>query len=416
VAAAAVTASVAACSDDDDGRASGVDAGPDPGVSSVPPEAGGVDAGPTSVRGHVMYYEQLDPVAGATVKRGDTTVTTGSDGSFAFDGYSGPYDLTITFDIRGKKHFHILEGLTTASPEVEVDPVRPDRVTFGHVTGTIVRPGGFPMPSGHRIQIIAKRSSTIIEAAQGNGSFDLEMGWRGTDARSATIYAIEYTGFPDFPTAYNAYGSAAVQVSDGGPISGLTITLTPVSSAPTNVTFSAPAPLEATLSSVVLVADRATPIGFNAPLAPSPFTVNVPSIGGLPFAILAGGDFVGDGGGASFDGRFATGAAVALETGQPLVAAPPSGTTFEGGVPFSWSPRPSGVYHLRDYDPDGTYVLSVFTPKISFTWPADLVPKSGTHKWRVAHYPRATTDSFVGTLPRSVFGLTRIDERNLIVP
>jgi hypothetical protein len=418
IAAAAATASVVACGDDEAaGPAPAGDAGrPDTSTTAPSDAALSADAAPTNIRGRVTYNGAVDPLGGATVKRGAEATTTGNDGSFSFDSYSAPYDLTVTYEIAGKKRVHILEGLTTATPEIEVEAVRPDRVIFGHVTGTIVRPGGFPMPSDHRIIVSAWRNSTFVEAAQANGSFDLEIGWRGTDTRPVTLHAIEYTGFPDFPTAYNAYGSGTVQISDGGPVSGVTLTLAAVSGGATSVTLTSPVPIEDTLSSIVLAPEKASPIGFNAPLAASPFSVTVPSIAGFPFSIIAGGTFV-DGGGLSFDGRIATaGGTLALSTDLPLDGTPRSGATFEAGAPFSWSARTSGVFQLSDSDADGAIVLVVYTTKTSFTWPADLVPKSGTHQWRVAHYARANADAFAGPLPRALFGLTAFDRRNLIVP
>jgi hypothetical protein len=107
---------------------------------------------------------------------------------------------------------------------------------------------------------------------------------------------------------------------------------------------------------------------------------------------------------------------VALETSTPLEVQPAADEVWEAGAPFSWSARPSGVFQLRDRDAVGATVPVVYTQKTSVTFPAGFTPGAGTHQWRVAYFPRATPDSFAGTLYRGLLGRTLIDPRALVVP
>lgn len=397
---------------------------PDPDASPSDPDAAGDAETGTSiidVNGRVHFSGSDLPVAGATVKAGGKTTTTASDGKFTLAGVAAPYDLVVAYDVAAKPHIYAIDGLTSATPEIEAEEYSPDPVVTSKIQGTVSRPGGFPLPADHSIVVVTMASANsvtkvTIPAGAANGDFSIDASWQGPATVMKTLYAIELTkvgGAP--PSAFDGFGKVTASATSAVTTTGANITLVDVPESSKNVTVAHPTPIESEYAAVAIVLDRNTSFEFGLTSSTS-FSATAPSIAGATTAIYAGGAFP-DAGGSTFDILPVDGvASVALDTRSALSATPLAGASYSATVPFAWDPKPSGVFQIRDRDANGAYVFTHYTKKSSVAFPPGFTPSSGTHKWRLAHYPRSTPDSFVSGENTSFRSLTRFAERTLVVP
>jgi hypothetical protein len=162
------------------------------------------------------------PLAGANVRIGTTTFTTGGDGQFHFTAVPPTYDLdVVTTDPNNLKRVTGFRGLTTRTLEVDVfaSGVQTTQVS-GSFTGV-----AFPLPAGQHIALSDTEEYFGFDQPTMPGGEDITTPnfsgatgvWFGKPTVQGTIWALQFTKTGTTTTAYNGFSRIPASMTAGTP-------------------------------------------------------------------------------------------------------------------------------------------------------------------------------------------------------
>jgi hypothetical protein len=347
-------------------------------------------AGPFTVEGRVVTLFGV-PQAGANVRIGSTTVTTGADGTFTVADVSAPYDL-IVFGTFGA---HVFMGMTSPSPEVLAVVTELDPPVEATIEGSL--PMAIPADAGVVVCVegLDRPAFGCSFATEGADAYSVNVLWLDGIERSIRLHVLAVTD----PMGTISFTGAAT--------SDLTVTAGGVFTRDV-ATFDA-APASATITATITTAPGLTPssavvatrlgggssmtVGY-PPVAGGTLTQSVPRIASQTYDVVARATGIGQDAVAWRVG-VAPGAALDLVIPGPAVLTTPAdaasgvmaGTTFAsvGG---------SGV-HTFIFE-SGPAIFHVSTTQSAITFPdfADLgidLPFTDTVSWFVVTHGGSTT-------------------------
>ena len=180
------------------------------GNGPTPPPQGVTVSG--SVRDRVA-----EPIGGATVLLGKSSVTSSSDGTFSIPGVVAPYDITVILSAQNTAV--IYKGLTRSDPAL----LYPD-VAAAERTATIS--GTAPPASGSVTFVFFLSSGRYVlgggRADATTGQYAFAVRWYGSyDTDAGQLYLLRWaTDATGLPTSYDGYASKPLTIMAGGDFSG----------------------------------------------------------------------------------------------------------------------------------------------------------------------------------------------------
>ncbi len=158
-----------------------------------------------------------EPISGATVLVGKSSVTSSSDGTFSIPGVVTPYDITAILPAQNTAV--VYKGLTRSDPAL----LYPD-VAGAERTATIS--GTVPPAAGSVTYVLFVSSDRYAlgagraDATSGQDAFTVR--WHGSyDTNAGQLYLLRWTtDATGLPTSYDGYASKPLTISAGGDFSG----------------------------------------------------------------------------------------------------------------------------------------------------------------------------------------------------
>lgn len=363
------------------------------GIPVIPHGDGG--AQPIAVSGLLRGFIYDDAFAGATVKVGDQSVTTGADGAFTLSQVKPPYDLKISYSFAGKDYLTVVEGLTRPDPVVELGVgATGTTARIGSVAGTLTGPT-FPLGPSDYIQVVAVGSgggtaSTILGPGSTDGNYNLLLTWRGGTSVTRNLYALHYSvGGDSQPTSFHAYGKRSVTVNDNDMLTGKDFGLSSAGTLAVTASVSSASPLTGMTGTPGYRFEPGCSLDFARSVTGN-FTAALPVLTGLPtgsgpFVALTG-SFPSSAGAAFARRQLGGNGAATLSTALPL-ATRPNPTTWTAGTEFEWDSRESGLFSFTLSDSGGAARLTLITRRNKVSLPEGYTPTSGNGTWRVTYMP-----------------------------
>jgi hypothetical protein len=181
--------------------------------------AGGAGDDGGAVHGRLIDYRRR-PLPNITVRIGDKSAQTDSDGHFTIDAAPVTYDavLTIATTIQNSaaRLGWLFQGLTRRDPTLQVYRGTPDRTATTLITINNV---SFPLSSQQRIQMTWASPdgsfSTDLDAMTTNY---LSPSWSGPNSSAGTAHAVLFnvSSNPELPTSYTAHSAQPFTLTDPG--------------------------------------------------------------------------------------------------------------------------------------------------------------------------------------------------------
>lgn len=183
-------------------------------------------AGPITVHGSVVNM-RLQPLPGLEVYLGSagTPRTTSADGTFTLTNVTAPYDVTVVDPANDTVLMTL--GLTRTDPTLQFTTgTGPGRQTdlSGDISGASVGPGqvGAVLIGSEGF---ARGAGTINSGTAFSGTYE----WSGEASLPVTLFGlVADANGSDLPTAFEAYGTRAMTLTDGVPSTGIDVPLMPV--------------------------------------------------------------------------------------------------------------------------------------------------------------------------------------------
>ncbi len=379
-----------------------------------------VGPGPTTPQGitviGLVQDRVAEPISGATVLVGKSSVTSSSDGTFSIPGVVTPYDITAILPAQNTAV--VYKGLTRSDPVL----LYPD-VAAAERTATIS--GTAPPASGSVTFVFFLSSGRYVlgggRADATTGQYAFAVRWYGSyDTDAGQLYLLRWTtDATGLPTSYDGYASKPLTIMAGGDFSGNDFAAAELTDPPEqSISGAITVPANYTLNF------RQFYIGFghlglsleekNA--LSNAFTYTVPDLSGVAFGVVAG----------AVDGSsrlsFFKGG-ISGNTSNvtvPLAAAPQLTSPANGAsgvdttIPFSWTQgQGTGVNVFKVWPSNSTSpTYFVFTTGADAKIP-DLaaegmgLPASASYYWHVDRFfPVASVDAAAGEgLRRLIFDI-----------
>ncbi len=342
------------------------------------------------------------PVAGATVRVGTASATTGADGTFTLPAVAPPYDLVVTAP--GGLTSSWYPELRRSDPTLVLFDEAPAFPRFAQASGVLSGGAGFPSPAGHEagVAFAAPEGRALGPVQPGADTFLLGLAWPGP-ASSATgaLHALQWAAGVDLrPTTYDGHARRpGATLTAGATTTGQDLVLEPVGTAQVSGTldeggapFSASIALFATLGDGARLRILPPPrdaSGFPQAGFTGTFSLATPALAGATVDLVARKDLAGGAFQEVHRQGLATGAAgVALSfAGLPTQDHPAAGATavVVPGLVFDWfemAGNPVYVVSLRG--PAGSHGYDVFTSARQVTAPPGVPFQAGaTYRWKV---------------------------------
>ena len=348
-----------------------------------------------------------EPISGATVLLGKSSVTSSSDGTFSIPGVVAPYDITVILPTQNSAVMY--KGLTRSDPAL----LYPD-VAAAERTATIS--GTAPPASGSATVVFFASSGRYAlgggRADATTGQYAFAVRWHGSyDTDAGQLYLLRWTTDPTgLPASYNGYASKPLTISAGGDFSGNDFAAAELTDPP-----------EQTISGAITVPASYTLnvrqfyIGFghlglsweekNA--LSNAFTYTVPDLSGVAFAVAAEAVDGSSRLSSFFKGGISgntSNVSVPLAA-APQLASPASGASgVDTTIPFSWTQgQGTGVNLFEAWPGNSTSpTYFVFTTGDDAKIP-DLaaegmgLPAGASYSWHVHRlFPVASVDDAAG--------------------
>lgn len=342
------------------------------------------------------------PVAGATVRVGTATATTGADGTFTLPAVAPPYELVVTAP--GGLTSSWYPELRRSDPTLVLFDEAPGFPRFAQASGALSGGAGFPSPAGHEagVAFAAPEGTALAPVQPGADTFLLGLAWPGP-ASSATgaLHALQWAvGADQRPATYHGHARrAGVTLTSGATAAGQDLALQPVGTAQLSGTLDeGGAPFSASLALFANLGDGARlrilppprdPSGFPQVGFTSAFALATPALAGATVDVVARKDLAG---GAFQEAHRhglapdATGVALSFG-GLPVQNHPAAGATV-GAVPglvFDWYAMSGNPVYVASFrGPAGSQGYDVFTMRQQVTAPPGVafqVPAN--YRWKV---------------------------------
>jgi len=282
-----------------------------------------------------------EPISGATVLAGKSSVTSSSDGTFTIPGVVTPYDITAILPAQNTAVLY--KGLTRPDPVL----LYPD-VTGAERTATI---SGTVPPAAGSVTVVLFVSSGRYAFGAGRadattGQYALTVRWHGsydTDPGQLSLLRLT-TDATGLPTSYDGYASRPVTISAGGNFSGNDFAAVELSDPPEqSISGAIAVPASYALNARHLYVNfgRGGLYWEEANPPSNAFTYTVPAQSGVAFAVAA----VAVDGSSRWSSFFRGISGNSSNVSIPLAAAPQLALPANGAsgvdatTPFSWSQR-----------------------------------------------------------------------------
>jgi len=371
------------------------------GNGPTPPPQGITVSG--SVRDRVA-----EPISGATVLLGKSSVTSSSDGTFSIPGVVAPYDITVILSAQNTAV--IYKGLTRSDPAL----LYPD-VAAAERTATI---SGTVPPAASSVTVVLFVSSGRYAFGAGRadattGQYAFTVRWHGsydTDPGQLSLLRFRWTtDATGLPASYDGYASRPVTISAGGNFSSNDFAATDLTDPPEqSISGAIAVPASYTLNArqLYVIFGRGALYWEEKNASSNAFTYTVPAQAGVTFAV----------GAEAHDGSlrsssfFKVISGNASNVGIPLTAAPQLALPANGAsgvdatTPFNWSQGAgTGVNVVNVWPGNGNGPrYFVFTAAADANIP-DLaaegmgLPTGASYYWQIDRFfPVASVDAAAG--------------------
>jgi len=347
-----------------------------------------------------------EPIIGATVLVGKSSVTSSSDGTFSIPGVMTPYDITAILPAQNTAV--VYKGLTRSDPAL----LYPD---FAGAERTATISGTAPPAAGSVTNVFFASSGRyalgvgLANATTGQYAFTVR--WHGSyDTDAGQLYLFRWTtDATGLPTSYDGYASKPLTISAGGDFSGNDFAAAELTDPPEqSISGAITVPTSYTLNVRQFYIDIAhVGLYWEEKNAPSnAFTYTVPAQSGLAFTVAAQAVDASSRW-SSFHMRISGNSgnvSIPLLTASQL-ASPASGASgVDTTIPFSWTQgQGTGVNVFRVWPGNSTSpTYFVFTTGADAKIP-DLaaegmgLPAGATYYWQVYRFfPVASVDDAAG--------------------
>ena len=342
------------------------------------------------------------PVAGATVRVGTASATSGADGTFALPAVAPPYELVVTAP--GGLVASYYPELRRSDPTLVLFDEAPSFPRFAQASGALSGGAGFPAPAGREAGVaFGSLEGTAFGPVQpGAATFLVGLAWAGpSSSATGALHALQWVVDADLrPVAFDGHARrAGVTLSAGGTATGQDLALAAVGTSAVSGTLDeGGAPFSASLSLFATLGDgarlRILPPPRDASSFPqvgftSTFTLATPALAGATVDVVARKDLAGGAFQEVHRHGLAPGASgVALSFGGlPVQNRPPAGGTVSAvpGLVFDWhSMFGNPVYVASLRGPPGSLGYDVFTMRQQITLPPGIaLAVPATYRWRV---------------------------------
>src|SRR6266513_845421 len=347
-----------------------------------------------------------EPISGATVLVGKSSVKSSSDGTFSIPGVVVPYDITAILPAQNTAV--IYRGLTRSDPVL----LYPD-VTGAERTTTI---SGTVPPAPGSVSAVHFASSGRYALGVGladatTGQYAFTVRWHGSyDTDAGQLYLFRWTtDATGLPTSYDGYASKPLTISAGGDFSGDDFAAAELTDPPEqSISGAITVPTSYTLNVRQFYIDIAhVGLYWEEKNAPSnAFTYTVPAESGLAFAVAAQA-LDGSSRWSSFYMRISgnSGNVSVPLAAAPQLALPANGASgVDATTPFSWSQGGGTGVNLFEVWPGNStsptyfvYTTGADTTNPDLAGEGKGLPASASYYWHVERFfPVASVDAAAG--------------------
>jgi len=349
-----------------------------------------------------------EPISGATVLVGKSSVTSRSDGTFSIPGVMVPYDITAILPAQNTAV--VYKGLTRSDPVL----LYPD-VAAAERTATI---SGTVPPAAGSVTVVLFVSSGRYAFGAGRadattGQYAFTVRWHGsydTDPGQLSLLRFRWTtDATGLPASYDGYASRPVTISAGGNFSSNDFAATDLTDPPEqSISGAIAVPASYTLNArrLYVIFGRGALYWEEKNASSNAFTYTVPAQAGVTFAVAADAHDGSLRSSSFFKGISGNSSNVGIPlTAAPQLALPANGASgVDTTIPFSWTQgQGTGVNLLEVWPSNSTSpTYLVFTTGADAKIP-DLagegmgLPAGVSYYWHVDRFfPVASVDDAAG--------------------